>query len=439
MLVNFRVENFKSFKDMTEFSMEATKLKNLRDSNTFDVNNVSLLKSAVVYGANASGKSNLLKAMIRMKQIILNSTNISYMKQYPHETFLLSTQTENKETMYEIEFILDTVLYRYGFEIDNDATIREEWLFSKKIEARAREIKLFYRKKQEISLGSNFKEGKQLKDNNVRDNALFLSVVAEFNGEKSLQILNWFFYDFEMLSSLKSDDFKHQTTIALENQEHSDYKEKIIQLIKKSDTGIFDLKSQKISMDEFIRLENKFNLDNQLLKNFLEEVSGDNLDDEDASKVMTIHMQYDEHHNVTKFKPFDLSFESEGTQRLLALSAPLILTLEKGSTLLIDELDNSLHTELVEAIIKLFNSKETNPNNAQLIFTTHDTNLLNQELFRRDQIWFTQKDIYGASELYSLVEYGKGKTRDDLALEKNYLSGKFGAVPHIESLNYKVD
>jgi len=207
MLVNFRVENFKSFKDMTEFSMEATRLKNLRDSNTFDVNNVSLLKSAVVYGANASGKSNLLKAMIRMKQIILNSTNISYMKQYPHETFLLSTQTENKETMYEIEFILDTILYRYGFEIDNNAIIIEEWLFSKKIEARAREIKLFYRKKQEISLGSNFKEGKQLKDNNVRNNALFLSVVAEFNGEKSLQILNWFFYDFEMLSSLKSDDF----------------------------------------------------------------------------------------------------------------------------------------------------------------------------------------------------------------------------------------
>jgi AAA15 family ATPase/GTPase len=97
-----------------------------------------------------------------------------------------------------------------------------------------------------------------------------------------------------------------------------------------------------------------------------------------------------------------------------------------------------MHTDLVKAIIKLFNSKESNPNNAQLIFTTHDTNLLNQELFRRDQIWFTEKDIYGVSKLYSLVEYGKGKARDDLVLEKNYLEGKFGAKPHISSLAFEV-
>jgi len=438
MLVNFKVENFKSFKDLTEFSMEATKLKNLKDSNTFDINNVSLLKSAVVYGANASGKSNLLKAMMRMKQIILNSTNIQHMKKYPHESFLLNSNTEHKETIYEMEFIIDTILYRYGFEIDNDATIIEEWLFYKKIEVRARETKLFYRKKQDITLGTKFKEGKQL-EGKVRDNALFLSVVAEFNGEHSLRILDWFFYDFEMLSNLKSDDFKHMTTAVLSDKEDTKYKEKIIQLIKKSDIGIYDLKSQKISMDEFINLENKFNLDNQLLKKFLEEASGDKLDEEDASKVMTVHIQYDENNNVKNFKSFDLSFESEGTQRLLALSAPLILALEKGSTLIIDELDNSLHTDLVNAIIKLFNSKETNPKNAQLIFTTHDTNLLNQELFRRDQIWFTEKNIYGASELYSLVEYGKGKTRDDLVLEKNYLEGKFGAVPHIGSLSYEAD
>ena len=436
MLVNFRVENFKSFKDLTEFSMESTKLKNLKDSNTFDINNISLLKSAVIYGANASGKSNFLKAMIRMRQIILNSTNIQQMKNYPHDAFLLNSSTKDKGTMYEMEFIIDTVLYRYGFEIDKNATIIEEWLYHKKIEAKAREVKLFYRKKQNISLGTKFKEGKKL-ESKVRDNALFLSVVAEFNGENSLKIVNWFFYDFEMLSNLKSDDFKHLTTAVLGDEENSRYKEKIVNLIKNSDTGIYDLKSQKISIDEFINLENKYNLDNQLLKKFLEEASGDDLDNEDTTKVMTIHIQYDENNNVTKFKPFDLSFESEGTQRLLALSAPLILALEKGSTLIIDELDNSLHTTLVEAILKLFNSKETNPNNAQLIFTTHDTNLLNQELFRRDQIWFTEKNIYGASELYSLVEYGKGKTRDDLVLEKNYLDGKFGAVPHIGSLNYE--
>ena len=431
MLVNFRVENFKSFKDLTEFSMESTKLKNLKESNTFEVNNISLLKSAVVYGANASGKSNFLKAMKRMKQVVINSTNIQHMKQYPHEPFLLNTMTENKNIIYEIEFILDTILYRYGFEIDKEANIIEEWLYHKKIESRAREIKLFDRKKQNISLGARFKEGKNLEDK-VRTNALFLSVVAEFNGEHSLKILNWFFYSLEMLSNLKSDDFKYFSMLALED---NNYKDKIIQLIKTADVGIYNLESQKISMDEFIKLENRYNLDNNLLKHFLEDASGDKLDNEEATKVVTIHLQYDENSNVVAFKPFDLNLESEGTQRLLALSAPLILALEKGSTIIIDELDNSLHTELVEAIIRLFNSKETNPNNAQLIFTTHDTNLLNQKLFRRDQIWFTQKDIYGASELYSLVEYG---TRNDLALEKNYLEGKFGATPHISALNYEV-
>ncbi len=122
----------------------------------------------------------------------------------------------------------------------------------------------------------------------------------------------------------------------------------------------------------------------------------------------------------------------------MALSVLIIDTLINGKILIIDELDSSLHTELVKSIVMLFNSKETNPNNAQLIFTTHDTNLLNQKFFRRDQIWFTEKDIYGATDLYSLVEYGKGKTRDDLELAKNYRKGKFGAIPHI-ALDYEVD
>jgi hypothetical protein len=150
-------------------------------------------------------------------------------------------------------------------------------------------------------------------------------------------------------------------------------------------------------------------------------------------------MQYSHDNSFNGLKSFDLEFESDGTQKLLALSAPIIETLLKGEILVIDELDNSMHTELVNEIIKLFNSKKTNPFNAQLIFSTHDTNLLNQELFRRDQIWFTQKDIYGVSELYSLVEYGKGKTRDDMVLEKNYLDGKFGATPNINGLEYEVE
>jgi len=426
MLVNFRVENFKSFKDLTEFSMEATKLKNLKDSNVFEVNNVSLLKSAVVYGANASGKSSFLDALSKMRNLIENSLDIGKTKEYIPQPFLLNSETEEQETFFECEFIIDEILYRYGFKIAIDSTITQEWLYQKKLQPKARESRLFERELQSIILGITFKEGKLLTDK-TRDNALFLTVVAQFNGEISKNILNWFTY-CNILSSINSNEFENFSFSQLKD---NDFKEKIINFIKKTDVGIYAIESKNLKLDEL-------NLEDNILKSIPSEILS-KIKEEGLIKIETIHIQYDKENSFKNFKSFDLEFESDGTQKLLALTAPVIATLMEGATLVIDELDNSLHTELVEAIIKLFNSKETNPNNAQLIFTTHDTNLLNQELFRRDQIWFTQKDIYGVSELYSLVEYGKGKTRDDLALEKNYLDGKFGAVPHISSLDYEVD
>ena len=426
MLVNFRVENFKSFKDLTEFSMEATKLKNLKDSNTFDINNISLLKSAVVYGANASGKSSLLDSMNIMRRIIKDSISIEKTKKYFAQPFLLNCETEKKESFFEIEFIIDEILYRYGFKIAINATILKEWLYQKKLQLKAREVRLFERDNQTIILGASFKEGKLLTDK-TRENALFLSVVAQFNGEKSEAILNWF-NRCNIISNIKSAEFENYSFNKLEDD---DFKEKIVNLIKSADVGIYDIAKKKISFDELKK-------DNSELEELPDFILNE-LKDKGLSTIQTKHIQYNKNNHFDKFKSFDLDFESDGTQKLLALSAPIIETLIKGEILIIDELDNSMHTELVNAIIKLFNSKETNPNKAQLIFTTHDTNLLNQELFRRDQIWFTQKDIYGISELYSLVEYGKGKARDDLVLEKNYLNGKFGAIPHIDSLEYEVN
>jgi AAA15 family ATPase/GTPase len=415
MLVNFKVENFKSFKDLTEFSMEATKLKNLRDSNTFEVNNISLLKSAVVYGANASGKSSLLDGMNKLKNIIEDSLDIGKTKRYVAQPFLLNSETEEKETFFEIQFIIDEILYRYGFKIATDAKILKEWLYQKKLQSKAKETRLFEREKQDITLGTLFKEGHLLIDK-TRENALFLSVVAQFNGKISEKIFKWF-GQFNILSNIRSDDFKHYSFDKLENDK---FKDKIVKFIKSADIGIYDILKKKISLEE--------------LPNFIIEEMKKN----GFSSIETVHMQYNKDNAFDRFKSFDLDFESDGTQKLLALTAPIIETLQNGEILIIDELDNSLHTELVKAIVQLFNSEETNPNRAQLIFTTHDTNLLNQKFFRRDQIWFTDKNIYGDSDFYSLIEYGKGKTRDDLVLEKNYLDGMFGAIPHI-ALNYEVE
>ena len=406
--------------------MESTKLKNLKDANTFNINNISLLKSAVVYGANASGKSSLLDAMERMKQIVKNSVSIEKTKKYFHQSFFLNINTEMQETFFEKEFIINEILYRYGFEIAKDATIIKEWLYQKKLQPKARETRLFDRNLQNIELGLLFKEGKLIEDK-TRENALFLSVVAQFNGEISERILDWF-EKFNILSSIKNEVFKHYSFNKLEDEA---FKNKIVKFIKSADLNIYDISKKNITFDEL----EKDNTELEKLPDFVL----NELKEKGVSTIETMHMQYNEDNSFNQFKSFDLSFESDGTQKLLALAAPILETLTDGTVLVIDELDNSMHTELVKGIVKLFNSKESNPNNAQLIFTTHDTNLLSQELFRRDQIWFVNKNIYGASELYSLVEYGKGTARTDLILEKNYLDGKFGAKPYINALVYEDD
>lgn len=420
MLLNFKVKNYKSFKDEIHFSLESTKLKQLKKTNTFEKHNLSLLKSAVIYGANASGKSNLLDAMLKMKSIIKNSSDIEKQKGYFHEPFLLNESTEKEPTEFECTFIENENLYRYGFIIESSSNIKEEWLYEKKLKKYAQEVLLFSRESKKFNLGSLFPEGRDI-ENRTRPNALFLSVVAQFNGLISLKILEWF-DKFNIISNLRSEDFKHYSFSKLEDQS---FYEKIVKFVKSADTGITDIKKKKVDFHS-LDLEND---DLKVLPDFIV----NKLKEEGLSTVETVHMQYDSNNVYKQLKSFNLDFESDGTQRLLALSAPLIEVLLNGEILVVDELDNSMHTDLVRAIIKMFNCPNSNPNNAQLIFSTHDTNLLDQELFRRDQIWFVQKDIYGKSELYSLIEYGQGKIRDDLSLEKNYLKGKFGGKPYISS------
>ena len=420
MLVSFKIENFKSFKDNTQFSMEASKLKNLEEENTFRVNNINLLKSAVVYGANAGGKSNLLKAVYHMKELVLNSINLSNNVQL--QPFLLDKSSAEKEISFEIEFIIEETLYRYGFKILSNRVVLKEWLFQKYLKPRARESKLFVRDEQLIDMSSTFKEGKLLTEK-TREDTLFLTVVRQFNGEISEKIVSWF-KELKFLLNHGSDDYKIYSYAKLEDEE---FKDSIVKLIKNADTGISDIIKENLTYDEL--KEKSENLDN--LPNFII----NKIKEDGVSTIKTKHIQYD-NGVFNKFIDFSLDMESLGTQKLLALSAIIIETLLNGTVLIVDELDNSLHTELVESIIKLFNSKEYNKKGAQLIFTTHDTNLLTQKLFRRDQIWFVEKDIYGSTQLYSLLDFGRGKARDDLVLEKNYLEGKFGAVPNIVGLEF---
>lgn len=414
MLIDFTVENYKSIKDSMTFTMEATAIKD-HSKNIFEDGKKNLLKSAVIYGPNASGKSNLLNAMNFMRDFITYSaTEYKQNDTIDVEPFELNSHTENQPSLFEITFVSNKIRYRYGFRLDNNI-VHDEWLFQTKV----RETKLFIRTKQEFDLSTSFSEGRLIvKEDKTRENALFLSVVAQFNGNISNEISNWF-NQFNITSNVNNNKFEHYTLNMLKEQTH---KSKILKLLLSVDMGIKDVEMQTtdVEYEKVPFVIQKMIKDDKAEKSKITQ-----------SEIITKHMQYDEQNEYIGDIEFKLKNESTGTKKFLLLAGPIVETLDNGEILVIDELDNSFHTQMTEFIIELFNSKETNPKKAQLIFATHDTNLLTHKLFRRDQIWFVEKNIYGESEIFSLIDFG---ARKDTSLEKNYLEGKFGGVPHIYNL-----
>ncbi len=414
MLIEFSIGNYRSFKDKVTFSMVAaniiTKEKELDDNNIFAVDDdLKLLKSAAVYGANASGKSNLAKALSFMKWFMINSSKETQStEKIGVEPFELSTETEAQPSFFEIVFLLDGTKYRYGFEA-NQKRVIAEWLF---YVPKTREARLFERVYDVNSrnikrLSKIFKaEGIYPK---TRSNALFLSVAAQFNVEIAERILDWLTKKVNIVSGLEDRDHLSYTISSLGKK--NDNKSEIIQLIKKLDLGI---KQIRIKEAEIIPVEK----------------SSYHFKTDDS--IRTGHEKFGNKGNIS-IKFFDLeNQESEGIKKIISIAGLLVDTLKYGKVLIFDEFDARLHPLIGKAIVELFNSKKTNSNNAQLIFMTHDTNLLSHKIFRRDQIWFTEKNKYGATDLYSLVEY---KILSDASFESDYIKGRYGAIPFIGDLS----
>ncbi|MBD1807243.1 ATP-binding protein [Microcoleus sp. FACHB-SPT15] len=427
MLIEFSVGNYRSFKEQVTFSMVAANLvakdKKLDENNVFEIDDdLKLLKSAAIYGANASGKSNMAKALGFMRWFMINSSKETQStEKIGVEPFKLDTETEAKPSFFEIVFLMNNKRYRYGFEATRDKVV-SEWLF---YVPKSRETKLFERKEDNIRVSKTYKaDGIQQK---TRHNALFLSVSAQFNVQIAERILDWFTNTVKVVSGLDDRRYRGYTVSCLIDNENKD---EILHLLKKLDLGFSNVKVK----------ESKFTLDslpNQLpdeIKNFILK----NVEKEAISvSVQTIHLKIDRKGNSVSTELFDLDDqESEGTQKVFALAGPLVDTLKDGKVLIIDEFDARIHPLISRAIVEVFNSKETNPSNAQLIFMTHDTNLLSNKLFRRDQIWFTEKNRYGATDLYSLAEY---KVRNDASFESDYIKGRYGAIPYIGNLNHLLD
>jgi AAA15 family ATPase/GTPase len=412
MLIQFSLQNFRTFKEKATLSLIASNYdketrgnENISDTNKY---NLRILKSAVIYGANASGKSKFIEALMFMKSFAVTSSKESQSgEEISVEPFKLSAESENAPSEFEVVFIFKNVMYRYGFEVDRNRIV-SEWLFHK---PKTKEVELFYRDLQKFDVHPrNFLKGAiAAKEGLVRDNALLLSLAAQLNDTTAINVIQWF-SNLNVISGLKENEFRENS---IQKVKGVSGKSKLLDFLKMADFGIVDLDLLEVNSGEF--REKPF------------------------SAVMIVRNRFD---NKTRkgTKQFLLNLdESEGTKKYFYLLGPVIDALENGSVFAIDELDSKLHPNLVEKIVSLFNSKILNPKNAQLIFNTHDTNLLSSGLFRKDQVWFTEKDKFGEARLYSLADFKADEVRKNEAFEDNYVRGKYGAVPFLGFFDNLID
>ena len=431
MLIEFSVGNFRSFKEIVTLSMVAAKLtskdKALDENNVFETPGAPpLLTSATIYGANASGKSNLVAAVRFMRRFVLSSQRETKATGgISVDPFLLRTGSAEEPSHFETVFVIDGVRYRYGFNVTTER-VSSEWLYSV---STSREARLFERREDGIKLGESFRgEGKELIEL-TRPNALFLSVVAQFNGPTSQKVVNWF-RKMRIVSAPEDSrpDMRFRT---LRGYVNDGLQDDIVRLITRLDLGIDDIRVEKVLLTQDSVPDNMPEEVRRFVRDLIDDPRGE------AFTIKTVHKAYDAEGQEVGTVLFDLDRrESEGTKKLFSLAGTLLGALRDGRLLIVDELDARLHPLMTREIISLFNSKQTNPQHAQLIFTTQDTNLLDNRLLRRDQIWFTEKDRQGATQLYSLAEF---KVRNDEAFERNYIQGRYGAVPFLGDLRQTME
>lgn len=422
MLIEFTVGNYRSFKEPATLSMVAANTKardpQVNENNTIVVDNkLTLLTSTVIYGANASGKSNFIRAMGFMRRFVITSSKESVIdEQIKVSPFRLSTATENKPSFFEVVFLFEDVKYRYGFEANRKEVV-SEWLFAASTQ---KEMNLFTRDEAGIHISRSFKEGKDV-EAKTRPNVLFLSAVAQWNGQLASKLIGWF-RSVRMISGLNDSGYKGFT---LQSFEDGLYRKGIVDLVKTLDLGIENITSEKMSEDK-VKIYLPENLPVEIRDAAMKQFEGEKI------QIQTVHKKFDSAGLVISSELFSLqSDESDGTEKLFYMTGPLLDVLSKGSILFIDEMEARLHPLITQTLIGLFNSKETNPKKAQLIFTTHDTNLLSNKTFRRDQIWFVEKDRFGSSHLYSLAEI---KVRNDRPFETDYIEGRYGAIPFLGNI-----
>lgn len=430
MLVNFRFKNFKSFYNENDLSLQATKDDELKEINTFDVDEKlfnkteehELLKSAVIFGGNASGKSNVIKGLTYMYNVIrLSSAQqfSNFVKSNAYYAFYENAY--NESSLYEVEIITNGNLYKYGFTILHEK-IEKEWLYKRN----ERTSVVFERTGNKIKLTGNENLESLI---NVPETTLFISIGANFNLSISnylKDVIDW----FNNLIIVFENNVNSLDIYSVENQK---YKNAAIEILNKADIGI---KNMNVVKDKVTDLEDlyavlAFNMQFQTNISMYGQLKqeNENMYNIDLDTQFDVYNDKNEKvatKDVMLFK--DRGFHSEGTIRLLCYLGYILAALDKGKVILIDEIDSKLHFLVADYLLKMFNSIDKNPNNAQLICTAHNVMLMDDDL-RRDQIYFTSKDKYGVSSLVSLADY-KGVRKNDL-FSKKYLAGFYAKLPNL--------
>lgn len=406
MLIRFSFKNFKSFKDENCLDMEATSLKE-HEYNVAKTDSTEILKVSAIYGANASGKTNVLQAFSYMKRRILVSDD-SKVNSPMDEENIYSFMINDNPISLEVEILAkNNKIYKYGFDILKDKII-SEWLYEKRIN---KFYEIFERNNNNVQI---MKVKNKLFDlANIDDKSLFLKSfrAIDKSNEDFNSVYEWFMNsNYLDLGDPKFEDALNKR-ISLRIVEDEKYRSELLAFIKTFDATIDSINISPASLEEIKNTNGVIKV--ELVHNY-----------EDGKKALPI------------------SLESNGTMKMFHLFDFFMDALKNGMVLFVDELDAKLHPLLTRYIINLFHNSEKNIGNGQLIYSTHDTVNLNKETFRRDEIWFAEKDKNGISEIYSLSDYimedengNAKKVRNDATYNKDYLTGRYGAIPVLEEFN----
>lgn len=444
MLRSFRLANHRSIADEQELLLMPA-----RQSEQLAV------PVTAIYGANASGKSNVISGLAFMRDAVLQSfSRWETDEGVPRKPFRLNPAGRTQPSVYVAELVVDDVPYTYGFSVD-DSEVLEEWLYSY---PEKRRRTLFNRQRGEISFGTTLGELKpklEMLEELTRSNSLFLSAAAQLNMEPLIPVYQWFRHGVLLRSSREGSLPRLASRVRAFLAKHPGNRDRLVSLLAAADVGITDVHVKDAAdprlLDRLAVADDRINETAHQLDDVLEKGPEASNEREKLNSRLSLlraerdFLLRDMHRNKAELRfehgvedeLFGIDDESDGTRSWLELLPVVLDVLDEGSVVAVDEIDTSLHPLLTAQLVGLFQDPETNPKNAQLIFTTHDTSLLGtmigNKVLDRDQIWFVQKNSAGATELYPLTDF---KPRPDQNLERRYLGGSYGAVPVLDHQDF---